>query len=79
MAIVKDKSREAPLWGGVDRPYVTANRTGASTPYAAVTPAYVGEIYGWLDATGAEQKLFRAMSTLNTGWVRVTPNLQPVH
>jgi hypothetical protein len=79
MAIVKDKSLGFPLWGGSDRPYVTPNRTGAATPYAAVVPLYVGEIYGWKDAAGAEQKLFRAQDMLNTGWVRVTPNLQPAH
>lgn len=80
MAIVLDKSRNSPENSAlprVDRPYVTANRSGAATPYAAVTPQYVGEIYAWKDAAGAEEKLFRAQDLLNTGWVRITPNLQP--
>jgi hypothetical protein len=78
MAIVKDKAGDFPLFGKVDRPYVTANRTGAATPYAAITPNYVGELYGWKDAAGAEEKMFRAQDLTNTGWVRVTPSLQPV-
>jgi hypothetical protein len=77
MAIVKDKSGNAP--SVIDRPYLTPNRSGSATPYASVTPAYVGEIYAWKDGTGAEEKLFRAADATNTGWVRVTPTLQPTN
>ena len=77
MAIVKDKSLGGPLFGATDRAYQTPNRSGSSTPYAAVTPLYVGEIYSWKDGTGAEEKLFGAEDMLNSGWAMITPTLLP--
>jgi hypothetical protein len=55
--------------GVLDKSYESPNRTGATTPVAAVTPLYKGEIYQWTSATGT--KFFRATGLTVNDWAEL--------
>lgn len=64
MAIVSNLATGDP----VDKSFCTWNRSNAGDPNGALTPQYVGEIV--LDTTN--KKLWKAESTLNSGWTTLT-------
>lgn len=68
MAIVANKGNAfEPLDGSYNSP----NRSMAGTPVATLVPLYVGEIV--LDTTN--NKLWKAETMLNSGWVTLTTQL----
>ena len=69
MAIVANKGN---VFEPLDGSYNSPNRSMAGTPVAALVPLYVGEIV--LDTTN--NKLWKAETMLNSGWVTLTTQLQ---